>query len=206
MWLQDFDDLTSRHVSDALWNIVDIISSFSALRTLSNLFRHQRRLQRHSSREGVGVVSYRTPLLAAKKTCVSGFLTSVYRLGHRRRRTLCGDRACRSALDVRFCMFLRMLKLVEPSARIATVGALSLCVSARCQRRTLCGDPTCRSAPAVLFLQDKRSAPPTSGSKHTMVLDSLVPKPPPKKNKKPWSPNSVLHKPSQIPRSPNSLD
>ena len=83
------------------------------------------------------------------------------------RRTLCGDRACQSALAVAPCEFglssanpLRRscaskrsicLELGEPSAEIVCVEALSLWrrASLARARRTLCGDRACRSALAV---------------------------------------------------------
>ena len=92
-----------------------------------------------------------------------------------RPRALCGDRACRSAPAVRFCAcgfapahplrgscvsersrcaFLRMWICARaPSAGIARVGALPLCVFAHVdlRPRTVCGDRACRSAPAVRF-------------------------------------------------------
>ena len=90
-----------------------------------------------------------------------------------RRQTLCGDRACRSALAVAPCAFARsptnplrgscvsersrcgavrtFYVADEPSAGIVRVGALSLWHRAHlhARRRTLCGDRACRSALAV---------------------------------------------------------
>ena len=81
----------------------------------------------------------------------------------RGRRTLCGDRACRSALAVApanlhagrrtLCAdcACRIAPADEPSAGIVRVGSLSLWRRANLQlrRRTLCGDRACRIALAV---------------------------------------------------------
>ena len=90
-----------------------------------------------------------------------------------RRRTLCGDRACRSALAVAPCELstwptnplrgscvsersrcgaVRTFYVAdEPSAGVVRVGALSLWRRAnfKARRRTLCGDRACRIALAA---------------------------------------------------------
>ena len=65
---------------------------------------------------------------------------------HARRRTLCGDRACRSALAV-----APFYVADAPSAGIVRVGSLSLWRRANLHagRRTLCEDRACRIALAV---------------------------------------------------------
>ena len=67
----------------------------------------------------------------------------------RRRRTLCGDRACRSALAVAPCELSTWP--TNPLRGSCVSGALSLWRRAnfRRSRRTLCGDCACRSALAV---------------------------------------------------------
>ena len=77
----------------------------------------------------------------------------------RARRTLCGDRACRSALAVAPCEYC--LALGEPSAEIVRVEALSLWRRANLSRarRALCGDRACRSAVAVAPCKVQRALP-----------------------------------------------
>ena len=95
------------------------------------------------------VICRRAP--SAGIVCVGALPLCVFAHFDVRPRTLCGDRACRSAPAVRFCAFYNLLR--TPSAGIVRVGALPLCVLRILQlaSHTLCGERACRSARAVRF-------------------------------------------------------